>query len=127
MDPAPTTRRASQLANGRRAATRGSRLAFTSARVPPSFRALGYQDVRSYINTGNVIFRASSPTDPHELEATIDDALAGRFPERIRTLVRTLEAMRALVEDMDSIWARRGPRQAERDVRRSRDRQRTRA
>jgi uncharacterized protein (DUF1697 family) len=68
------------------------------------FRGLGYQEVSSYINTGNVIFRAN-PGHPHELAATIEDALAGRFPERILTLVRDLEAMRALVEDIDRIWS----------------------
>jgi len=75
------------------------------AALEDCFRALGHQDVSSYINTGNVIFRAGA--DPHhtqELGASIEEALADRFPERIRTLVRDLDAMRALVEDIDSIW-----------------------
>jgi uncharacterized protein (DUF1697 family) len=67
------------------------------------FRALGYRDVGSYINTGNVIFRAP-PTDARELAATIEETLGGRFPQRIRTLIRDLDQMHALVEEIDRTW-----------------------
>lgn len=67
------------------------------------FRVLGYRDVDSYINTGNVSFRAR-PTDPRDLEATIERALAPRFPQRVRTLIRDLDQMQALVEKIDRTW-----------------------
>lgn len=67
------------------------------------FRALGYRDVGSYINTGNVIFR-ERPTDARVLEANIEQALHGRFSEHIRTLVRDLDQMQAIVEDIDRTW-----------------------
>ena len=67
------------------------------------FEALGYDDVRSYINTGNVIFRAP-PSDPSDLEATIEQALGGRFAQRIRTFVRGLGQMQALIGEINRIW-----------------------
>jgi uncharacterized protein (DUF1697 family) len=67
------------------------------------FRVLGYRDVGSYINTGNATFRAS-PTDARDLEANIEQALDSRFPQRVRTLIRDLEQMQSLVEDIDQTW-----------------------
>jgi uncharacterized protein (DUF1697 family) len=67
------------------------------------FRALGYSDVGSYINTGNVVFRAS-PTDTRHIEATIERELEGRFPQQIRTLVRTLDQMESLVAEIETTW-----------------------
>ena len=67
------------------------------------FRALGYSDVRSYINTGNVVFRAPQ-TDRGEVEATIERALDRQFSRPIRTFVRDLDQMRALVAEIEKMW-----------------------
>ncbi len=57
----------------------------------PDLRALcaelGWVDVLSYINSGNLVFRADSA--PAELEAGLERAIAGRFGLAIPVLVRS--------------------------------------
>jgi uncharacterized protein (DUF1697 family) len=65
-----------------------------------SFTELGYSNVRSYINSGNVIFQ-SPLADPRALEDELESALARHFSARIRVLVRDVAAMRALVASID--------------------------
>jgi uncharacterized protein (DUF1697 family) len=67
------------------------------------FEALGYRDVKTYINTGNVIFTATAG-DPAELEAEIEGALEQRLPYAVRVFVRDRDQIRALIETIDSIW-----------------------
>ena len=67
------------------------------------FRELGYRDVRTYINSGNVIFR-SSAKDPRRLERRIEAALEERFSTPIRVVVRGRDEIEALVREVDSTW-----------------------
>jgi uncharacterized protein (DUF1697 family) len=67
----------------------------------PELRALcaeaGWGDVRSYIQSGNLIFRADSA--PTELEAELERAIAGRFSLTIPVIVRAAAAWPAYVAD----------------------------
>lgn len=55
----------------------------------------GFDDVWSYINSGNLVFEGSGPRA--ELEATIGDALEGEFGFEITTFVRTAAEVRKIL------------------------------
>jgi uncharacterized protein (DUF1697 family) len=66
-------------------------------------KGLGFSDVRTYINSGNVVFRARA-RNPRKLEQDIEAAIERRFSAGIRVLVRDLDQMRALVDDIRRTW-----------------------
>ena len=53
-----------------------------------AFESLGHEDVRSYIQSGNVVFR-SSVTDPGKLSAALERMLSEQFGLETRVLLRT--------------------------------------
>src|SRR5262245_24219251 len=60
------------------------------------FGSLGYEDVASYIQSGNVVFRSSDP--PARAASALETAIAERFALETRVLIRThgeLEAIAA--------------------------------
>jgi uncharacterized protein (DUF1697 family) len=63
---------------------------------------LGCTSVRTYINSGNVIF--DSDLTAAELEPAIEAALEHRFGEAIPTVVRTREEIEDLVAQVPSRW-----------------------
>ncbi len=60
------------------------------------FEALGFTEVRTYIQSGNVIFRASGPDQPR-LTSSLEDALTKNFNYDSRVVVRSYEEVRAIV------------------------------
>ena len=58
---------------------------------------LGYSDVASFVNSGNLIFTASG--EPAELEKAIRSALEEIFGFEMTTFVRSAEQVRALATD----------------------------
>lgn len=67
------------------------------------FERLRFDDVRTYINSGNVLFRTSS-TDARALERTIDRMLEEEFRLQGRTVVRSHAEMRRLVRTIARTW-----------------------
>ncbi len=59
--------------------------------------------MRTYINSGNVIFRSAS-TQPRTLEARIERALTGTFGHQIRVVVRSFDEMKRLIAAMPGRW-----------------------
>ena len=57
---------------------------------------LGYRDVRTLLQSGNVVFR-SPPTAPAVLERAITDAIAASLGLTVAVLVRTGEELAAVV------------------------------
>ena len=57
---------------------------------------LGYEDVTSYVNSGNLLFRAAGKSAA--IERTIRSALEDRFGFEITTFVRSAAQVRALVD-----------------------------
>jgi uncharacterized protein (DUF1697 family) len=51
--------------------------------------SLGMQDVLSYIQSGNIVFRSDESQDPARLVALIEDAFEKRFGFRSKALLRT--------------------------------------
>ena len=71
----------------------GRRVAMGTARAV--LEELGYLDVGSYVNSGNLIFSADGPADAHERR--IRQALEDEFGFELTTFVRTASQIRALV------------------------------
>jgi uncharacterized protein (DUF1697 family) len=67
------------------------------------FEELGYSGVRTYINSGNVIFRTAQ-TDPRQLEDTIEEAIHRIFSHEIYVVVRSLDEMDALLAHLPMSW-----------------------
>ncbi|HSX28956.1 MAG TPA: DUF1697 domain-containing protein [Candidatus Saccharimonadales bacterium] len=67
------------------------------------FERLGYRNVKTYINSGNVIFSADR-TDARALESTIEPALEQAFSFPITVVVRSLAEMEATIADIPKTW-----------------------
>ena len=64
---------------------------------------LGHTDVSTYINSGNVLFRATG-RDELAIAAGIEDALDAAFGFRPRVLVRTGDDVRAIAAAIPAEW-----------------------
>jgi uncharacterized protein (DUF1697 family) len=67
------------------------------------FEGLGYSDIRTYINSGNVIFRCSA-VDQRGLETSIEEALRTKFACKILVVVKSLAEVDSLVSQIPSSW-----------------------
>lgn len=57
----------------------------------------GYQNVRSYIQSGNLVFRALQARLPAELEAELQAGLRVRFSMEVPVLLRSREELQILI------------------------------
>lgn len=73
------------------------------ADLKASFEKLGFGDVRTFLNTGNILFR-SDVTDSRKLERTIEAAIAPHFSEPIRAMVRSGKEMADLIARLPKSW-----------------------
>ena len=62
------------------------------------FSSLGYADVRTYIQSGNVVFE-SPETDEEPLRSAIERAIDDAFGYDVTVMVRTREALESVVAD----------------------------
>jgi uncharacterized protein (DUF1697 family) len=67
------------------------------------FERLGFEDVRTYINSGNVIFRAGG-ADPRHIEERIDRMMSRDLGVPGRTVVRTHAEMARVVGTIAKTW-----------------------
>lgn len=68
-----------------------------------AFEEAGMDSVKTYINSGNVIFSSTIRAKPR-LVGLLEGAIAKRFGLRIDVLVRDIRSMRAVVETIPSHW-----------------------
>lgn len=68
-----------------------------------SFERLGFKEVSTYINSGNILFR-SDQTDARKLEDTIDRMLAREYDLKGKTVVRSYPEMARLVKKIAKTW-----------------------
>jgi uncharacterized protein (DUF1697 family) len=68
-----------------------------------SFEGLGFRQVSTYINSGNVIF-ATKDTDPRKLEVKIEQMLSKDFQLDSKVVIRSLAEMEQLVERLPKNW-----------------------
>lgn len=62
------------------------------------FAALGFQNIKTYINSGNVIFETRK-TDDKKLAAKIEKAIEKEFSLIIRVMVRTVDEIQEIVKN----------------------------
>jgi uncharacterized protein (DUF1697 family) len=73
------------------------------AAIKEALVAAGMSDVRTYINSGNVIF-ATSASDLDELTAGIEKAIEGRSSMAIKALVMDHKTLKKVVDAIPRDW-----------------------
>lgn len=68
-----------------------------------SFEAIGFTQVTTYINSGNVIFKTKE-TDARKLERKIERMLAKDFQLDSKVVVRSVAEMEELLNSLPSSW-----------------------
>ena len=68
-----------------------------------SFEKLGYKDVSTYINSGNVIFNANTD-NTQKIASKIEEALFKKFGFVVRTVVRTGVSVRKISKAIPKEW-----------------------
>ncbi|HJT68180.1 MAG TPA: DUF1697 domain-containing protein [Pyrinomonadaceae bacterium] len=68
-----------------------------------SFAGLGFKQVSTYINSGNVIF-TTRETDARKLERKIEQMLSKDFQLDSKVVIRSLAEMEQLVENLPKNW-----------------------
>jgi len=72
-------------------------------RLRTVFEQLGLDEVRTYINTGNVIFTAGTEADA-TLVSSIERAISSEFGIDLKVLVRGIDSMRAIERTLPDDW-----------------------
>jgi uncharacterized protein (DUF1697 family) len=67
------------------------------------FEEAGMRSVRTYINSGNVVF-ASRARSQAKLAGGLEEAIAAHFGFAVRVLIRDLEAMRTVAAALPPEW-----------------------
>lgn len=75
----------------------GGRNIISMADLRAAFESDGFRDVRTYIQSGNVVFSTDLPQDA--LEPSLEDLLARHVGRPITVVVRARSQVRAVVED----------------------------
>lgn len=70
-------------------------------RLKAVFEKLGFSDVVTYINSGNVLFSSKKKVTAQKLETAIEKEFG--FP--VRTLVRELQALEKIVKEVPKKWS----------------------
>ena len=68
-----------------------------------SFEALGFNDVITYINSGNIIFN-SKEADARKLESKIEKMLSKEYQLESRVVLRSLSEMEKVVQNLPENW-----------------------
>lgn len=68
-----------------------------------SFERLGFKDVSTYINSGNILFRTKI-ADPRKIEAKIEKMLVAEYELGCRVVVRSAGEMARLVDKLPKSW-----------------------
>jgi len=62
------------------------------------FAALGFENVKTYINSGNVIFETSE-FDENALAAEIERAIQSEFALNIKVMIRTIDEIKDIIKN----------------------------
>lgn len=68
-----------------------------------SFEAMGFTNVSTYINSGNIIFQ-SKEDDPRKLEKKIEQMLSSEYQLESKVVLRSLSEMEKLVKSLPQKW-----------------------
>ena len=67
------------------------------------FEGMGFSNVRTYIQSGNIVFRAE-PGETEQLTAVVETGLSERFSYAARAVVLSYTDYRALIEAAPPAW-----------------------
>jgi uncharacterized protein (DUF1697 family) len=81
----------------------GGNTMISMARLKECFEKLSYKNVKTYINSGNVVFH-SDIKDPAKLEQQIEKAINKSFDLPVRVMVRSFEEMEKLIKRVPDSW-----------------------
>jgi len=81
----------------------GGHTIVSMAELKTCFERLGYQKVKTYINSGNVIFITDN-ADARALEVAIETALMHTFKHIITVVVRTRAEIAYLLDHLPTSW-----------------------
>ena len=73
------------------------------AKLKISFEELGYKDVSTYINSGNILFRTKE-TDARKIEKKIEKMLAADYKLPCKVVIRSAAEMASLVKKLPKDW-----------------------
>ncbi len=73
------------------------------AELKTCFEDAGMEDVTTYINSGNVIFRTAK-TDPRALEAKLETAITKQFGFELYVVVRDYQQISAVLKNLPKSW-----------------------
>ncbi|HEV2905140.1 MAG TPA: DUF1697 domain-containing protein, partial [Pyrinomonadaceae bacterium] len=68
-----------------------------------SFEEMGFSDVSTYINSGNILFKAKE-SDQRKLETKIEAMLSSEHKLGCKVVVRSFAEMATLVENLPKNW-----------------------
>ena len=68
-----------------------------------SFEKLGFKDVSTYINSGNILFKTKEP-DARKLETKIEAMLSRDYNLGCKVVVRSFSEMARLIENLPKGW-----------------------
>ncbi len=81
----------------------GGKNSVSMADLKADFEALNFTNVRSYINSGNLLFQ-SAIADPAVLERLIEVAIARHFSVPIKVMVRSAAAIATIISHLPESW-----------------------
>lgn len=81
----------------------GGKAIVSMAELKVCFEKQGFTDVKTYINSGNVIFRAPK-VDTEALAAQLETAIENSFKLPVRVLVKTAEQLRTIEAAVPKAW-----------------------
>lgn len=61
------------------------------------YHDLGFQDVKTYIQSGNVVFKSDAGLHPREISAQIEKEIQSRFGYIVPVIIRTPEELRSVI------------------------------
>jgi uncharacterized protein (DUF1697 family) len=81
----------------------GGNAPISMARLKECFEQLGFLNVKTYINSGNVVFSTTSDS-PRKLEPIIEKAIEKEFSLNVRVLVRSYMQIEELIKQIPKSW-----------------------
>jgi len=86
-----------------RAVNVGGNNMISMSALKQSFEALGFMQVSTYINSGNIIFK-SKEADARKLEKKIEQMLSKDYQLESKVVVRSFSEMEKLVQSLPGTW-----------------------
>ena len=72
-------------------------------KLKASFESMGFKDVSTYINSGNIIFKAKED-DVRALESDIETMLLGEYMLECKVVVRSFAEIAKLIKSLPKTW-----------------------